>query len=534
MPTLEELSEENERLSAQVKRLIRAESRLYTFQEELERQRDLLRKVALTGARLNAGLSRQNVLRATLECIVVDLGYERCVALEPRAGEYQISDREGYYGPAAAAAPQSQAIAMEAALLHALPATGEPLLHPSAASPPGSEASALQALARLLCMDRCLVFALADAPDTRAPRPEGPVIIVVGGTNARARFHAPMNRESPTMPLITLLLSQSIAALRNADLYAELLHERDSLERKVIARTAELSLANTELTVALDKTRESERLKREFLANVSHELRTPLNSIINIPDGLLEHFPTIAAACCRQCGSEFRLDEGEVLDPQVSCATCQTSGSLQAASVVTYEGNPHETRQYLASVVQCGRHLLQIVNDILDTSRLEAGRVDLSLAKVVLGDLLSEVRQAVAALADERTVTLRWPLFDDAQLQDLLVDRLRLAQILINLIGNAIKFSHAGGQVWLQVDVQPDTVCFAVRDEGIGIAPEHHARIFESFRQIDGGHTRRYGGSGLGLAIVRQLTELHHGRVWVDSALGQGSTFFVQLPRGPR
>lgn len=534
MPTPEELSEENERLSAQVKRLIRAESRLYTFQEELERQRGLLKKVVQTGARLNAGLSRQHVLRATLECIVVDLGYERCVALEQHGVRYQVSDLEGYYDAAMTATLRAQPVAMGPALLQALPPTEEPLLHPSSSSPAGPHASDLQDLARQLYMDRCLLFALTDAPDTRAQQPHGPVIVIVGGTNARVRFHSPVNRENPTMPLIALLLSQSIAALRNADLYAELLHERDSLERKVVARTAELSLANTELTVALDKARESERLKREFLANVSHELRTPLNSIINIPDGLLEHFPTVAAARCTNCGSEFQLDDGEQLDPNVPCASCLTSQSLQAASVVLYEGNPSETREYLASVVQCGRHLLQIVNDILDTSRLEAGRVDLSLAPVVLSGLVSDVRQAVAALAEERSVALLWPSVEDAKVTDLIVDRLRLTQILINLVGNAIKFSHGGGRVWIRVDVQPDVVCFAVQDEGIGIAPEHHTRIFESFRQIDGGHTRRYGGSGLGLAIVRQLTELHRGRVWVESSLGHGSTFFVQLPRGAR
>jgi signal transduction histidine kinase len=188
----------------------------------------------------------------------------------------------------------------------------------------------------------------------------------------------------------------------------------------------------------------------------------------------------------------------------------------------------------LQSVVSCGRHLLQIVNDILDTSRLEAGRVELHLRPVALPTVLSDVQQAVAALAAERDVVLDLPGAADPTIPDLIADPLRLTQILINLLGNAIKFSHAGGRVCLRIDYQPEVVRFAVRDEGIGIAPEHHKHIFESFRQIEGGHTRRYGGSGLGLAIVRQLTELHHGRVWVQSSLGQGSTFFVQLPRGLR
>jgi signal transduction histidine kinase len=533
MPTPEEIAEENERLSAQVRRLIRAESRLYTFQEELERQRSLLKKVAQTGARLNAGLNRQHVLRATLECIVVDLAYERCVALEEQSGHLQVLDNEGYYDGTTAAALHGRSLPLGPRLFAGLQGSHEPLLHPLPGNPDAALAAELQALAAQLFLDRCLIFALADAGESREQRAHGPVL-VVGGTAARARFHTPVTRESPVLALVTLLLSQSIAALRNADLYAELLHERDSLERKVISRTAELSRTNTELSMALDKARESERLKREFLANVSHELRTPLNSIINIPDGLLESFPSVAAVRCSACGGEFLLDEGETLDPKLPCASCQATASLQAVSVVLYQGQPSETRQFLQSVVSCGRHLLQIVNDILDTSRLEAGRVELHLRPVALPTVLSDVQQAVAALAAERDVVLDLPGAADPTIPDLIADPLRLTQILINLLGNAIKFSHAGGRVCLRIDYQPEVVRFAVRDEGIGIAPEHHKHIFESFRQIEGGHTRRYGGSGLGLAIVRQLTELHHGRVWVQSSLGQGSTFFVQLPRGLR
>lgn len=534
MPTPEELAEENERLNAQVRRLIRAESRLYTFQEELERQRSLLKKVAQTGARLNASLNRQHVLRATLECIVVDLAYERCVALGEHSGSLQVLDHEGYYDATTAAALHGRSLPLRPRLFAGLQGCHEPLVHPLPRNPDAALAAELQALATQLSLDRCLIFALADAGESREQRPHAPVLVVVGGTAARARFHTPVNRESPVLALVTLLLSQSIAALRNADLYAELLHERDSLERKVISRTAELSRTNRELTMALDKARESERLKREFLANVSHELRTPLNSIINIPDGLLESFPTASAVRCTACGGEFLLDEGETLEPGLPCAGCQATASLQAESVVLYQGQPSETRQFLQSVVSCGRHLLQIVNDILDTSRLEAGRVELQLRPVALPTVLADVQQAVAALAAERDVVLDLPSVADTTIPDLIADPLRLTQILINLIGNAIKFSHAGGRVRLRVDFPPESVRFAVADEGIGIAPEHHQHIFESFRQIEGGHTRRYGGSGLGLAIVRQLTELHHGRVWVESSLGLGSTFFVQLPRGLR
>jgi signal transduction histidine kinase len=400
-------------------------------------------------------------------------------------------------------------------------ARGEPVAPPLAA-----ELAELGAAARL---DRFFVFSLDQG--TRE-RPGGPaVVMLIGGTEARARYHAAVGRDSELLPMLSILLTQAAAALRNAQLYQELLDERNSLDDKVKARTGELSQANQDLTVALLKTRESERVKMEFLANVSHELRTPLNSIINLPDGLLLDFPRVPAVTCACCQASFALEPGEVVAGTDSCPTCGAVAGFAAVETVVYQGEPAQTRQYLETVVRCGRHLLSVVNDILDASRLEAGRVELHEERVELATVVDDVSRAVGALAAQRGLQLVLPTLDASQ--TLFGDRVRLAQILINLLGNAIKFSHPGGRVTLQVECPEDAVRFVIADQGIGIAVADQERIFESFRQVDGGHTRRFGGSGLGLAITRQLVLLHQGRVWLRSQLGEGSTFFVELPRRP-
>lgn len=529
MPTLEELVDENDRLSLQVKRLIRAESRLYAFQEELEKQRSLFKKLSVAGARLNDQLSRDNVLRVTLECIVVDLGFERAIALVRSDHGYQLSCHEGYYDPDSATALSAQSLTIGSATAATLIAAKEPLLYPSPETSQPLLLAELSALSAQTQLDRFFLCPVADSMHAQSAESAAAVILLVGGGKSRARFHAPVTRDSPVLPLLSILLLQAVTAMCNANLYAELLSEKDSLERKVVARTAELVQTNQALTVALEKARESERVKMEFLASVSHELRTPLNSIINIPDGLLEEFPIVAAAVCPSCDATFALDQEEALLPITSCPSCHSKATLHRQDLVVYEGNPQQTKEYLHTVVQCGKHLLHVVNDILDASRLEAGRVELQESVVTLSEVMQAVQQAVGSLALARDLQLQLPSLNPAM--TMWGDPLRLTQILINLIGNAIKFSHPGGRVMVRVLTTPKGVRWEVQDEGIGIAKEDQERIFESFRQVEGGDTRRYGGSGLGLAITRQLVELHHGRVWVESIIGSGSTFVVELPQ---
>jgi signal transduction histidine kinase/ActR/RegA family two-component response regulator len=283
--------------------------------------------------------------------------------------------------------------------------------------------------------------------------------------------------------------------------------------------SASLQVTNTDLASALSKAQESTRVKSELLASVSHELRTPLNAIVNIPEGLLEDFPV-----SRRCG----LCNTELTQP----GACLACGAQNAVDQVDYIGTPADTARYLKRVHGSGRHLLSVVNDILDFSRMNAGRFPLTLGTVEIGTLLETLNETAAPLALEKRITLTYSTV--APTDTLRGDAVRLRQVLLNLVGNAIKFSEAGGKVGVTVTDEGSHWCFAVKDEGIGIDEAHQRTIFESFRQVEGGSTRRFGGTGLGLSIARELVSLHEGTLTLQSQLGQGSTFTFRVPKeGP-
>jgi signal transduction histidine kinase/CheY-like chemotaxis protein len=257
--------------------------------------------------------------------------------------------------------------------------------------------------------------------------------------------------------------------------------------------TRSLARSNEELAVALADAREATRVKSEFLANVSHELRTPLNSIINIPEGLLEDFEAH--------GDQTR-----------------------------YTGDAARTAKYLTTLHTSGVHLLGVVNQVLDFSKLEAGRMALQAERVMAGPLLDDVTRTLESLASRRGITLRTEGTLDTHFK---ADPVKVAQVLLNLGNNAVKFSPDGGTVTFKVAASQTGVSFRVSDQGIGIAPENLELIFEGFRQVEGGATRRFGGTGLGLAISRRLVGLHGGTLTVESTLGQGSTFVASFPLEP-
>jgi len=296
--------------------------------------------------------------------------------------------------------------------------------------------------------------------------------------------------------------------------------------------SARLTRSNSELGVALARAEEAARLKNELLANVSHELRTPLNSIINLPQGLLPSFVEQPGARCQACGSAFELEAGEAVEAHTACPSCGAVGALQGFQLCRFEGELAEVPRHLGIIYRNGTRLLRLINDVLDLSHLESGKLTLRLETVPLSQLWSELHDAMAPLAQPRKITLQFAPADASV--TLRVDPVKFGQIFANLLGNAIKFSPDGSIVELTWRQEGDALVFRVRDQGIGIAPEHHPLIFESFRQVDGSHTRKFGGTGLGLAITRKLVELHQGALWVESSLGQGASFFVRLPRhGP-
>ena len=292
-----------------------------------------------------------------------------------------------------------------------------------------------------------------------------------------------------------------------------------------------LSNTNDELVVALGRANDSIRLKSEFLASISHELRTPLNAIINLPEGVLEQFTTNRTAVCAQCGANFALETDEKVERDASCPMCGQARLRETIEPV-FEGQPDETKASMQTVVRAGKHLLALVNDLLDASKLELGRTKLHMAAFDGVELVTEVVSSVRTIARQRAITI----VQEANTSEpivLMADRVRIGQVLYNVLSNAIKFSPDGGQIEVQIDANThaEALVICVRDHGIGIDPEHHAVVFERFRQVEGGSTRKYGGTGLGLAISKDLVELHLGKIWVESRSGEGAAFFIQLPR---
>ena len=229
---------------------------------------------------------------------------------------------------------------------------------------------------------------------------------------------------------------------------------------------------------------EANRLKSEFLANMSHELRTPLNGIIGF--------------------SEFLLD--------------QKPGPLNA-----------KQQEYLGDVLASGQHLLRLINDVLDLSKVEAGRMELSPETFALPRAIDEVCSVMTPLARKKNISLAANAI--APTISVTLDRQKFLQVLYNLVSNAIKFTNEGGNVRIETDVS-DSACLRlqVHDTGIGIRPEDIPKLFIEFQQLDGGAARRYDGTGLGLALTRRLIEFQRGSIDVRSEPGRGSTFSVTLP----
>ena len=224
------------------------------------------------------------------------------------------------------------------------------------------------------------------------------------------------------------------------------------------------------------------RAKSEFLANMSHELRTPLNSIIGFSDLLL-------------IGS---------------------SGEL----------NDKQTR-YARNISNSGKDLLNIINDILDLSKIEAGKMILNYEDVSLKQTIDEIVKTLAPLSSKKDQSLETSHIGDVVIQ---ADKGKLKQILLNLIGNAIKFTPSGGSISISSYLKDDMANIQIKDTGIGISPEDQKKLFEPFKQLDSNLSREHTGTGLGLSLVKKLVELHNGTVSVESETEKGSTFTVSLP----
>jgi signal transduction histidine kinase len=264
---------------------------------------------------------------------------------------------------------------------------------------------------------------------------------------------------------------------------ATLIHLNEELEQRVTKRTEELAVANSELALRNREVERANRLKSEFLANMSHELRTPLNAIIGFSELLAQ----------------------------------EKAGPLQI-----------KQKHFVGHISTGAHHLLKLINEVLDISKIEAGRVDLEPENFGAAAALAEVLSVINPLAINKNIQVESQVGDDLTI---FADRVRFKQILYNLLSNALKFTPELGAAWIDALRESDSIVrFSVRDTGTGIAAEEQKAIFDEFHQVSDTTKGMREGVGLGLAITRRLVELNGGKIWVESQLGKGSTFFFTIP----
>jgi len=261
--------------------------------------------------------------------------------------------------------------------------------------------------------------------------------------------------------------------------------QRLSLENKRLVES--LQRSNRLLFEANKELKKANRLTAEFMAAMSHELRTPLNVIIGFSQLMLDGVPR------------------------------EING---------------EQRQCLEDILSSGEHLLHLVNDVLDLSKIESGKMELKLRNTALTEVIESLRRTMMPILVQRRQSF------DAKLQKRLpsvhVDEARIRQVLLNLLSNASKFTPDGGRLEVRAVREGAWCQVSVIDSGIGIEKVDQERIFEAFDRVDNSVTREKGGTGLGLAIAKQIIEMHRGRIWVESEYGKGSSFMFTLPLAPK
>jgi len=333
-----------------------------------------------------------------------------------------------------------------------------------------------------------LIFILAAVPLVCAvsKRLSRPLVDLARRADLIRQGDLDVNLEVPSSNEIGTMASALSAMVENLKAsHRRTLEINAGLEKTVRQRTEELQRKNRQIEAQNKKVMEASRLKSQFLANMSHELRTPLNAVLALSEIL---------------GSEM-------------------SGPL----------NEDQSKQ-VTIINRSGKALLRLINDVLDLSKIEAGRMSVERAPMSLHGLITLVVDTLRPLAEDKNLHLEADLAEGLP-PFIKADEHKLRQILINLVGNGIKFTENGGVRFSTAhSADARTISFTVADTGIGIAPEATERTFEEFHQADGSTTRKYGGTGLGLTISRKMAELMGGTLTVESEVGQGSAFTLTIP----
>ena len=320
------------------------------------------------------------------------------------------------------------------------------------------------------------------------------VVIGFGFREFDARLNAIVLRDQDGNPSGSIFVLKNLTEERDLmkaleDKTKALEELNENLEKKVMERTEEFEKINRELERA-------NQLKGRFISNMSHELRTPLNSIIGFSDVLLE----------------------------------RTFGDLS-----------ENQERYVKNIFSAGKHLLELINNVLDIAKIEAGKYEMVYETFPIGTIADEVINIMMPLAENKFIEIVVSIGEG--ISDVTADKVKLKQILYNLLSNAIKFTPEGGKVGITIAMEENIdgrypwaipglefVRFSVWDTGIGIGPEDKEKIFDEFEQADSTFSRKYGGVGLGLALTKKLIELHGGNITLESTLGEGSTFSFLIP----